>query len=96
VFANPTNCTAHVQTPILYRQHLYANSFDQYHNKENNGLVCLDLAGNLKWKSGPAATFDSRTPDIGGLEMSAFSVTKAPGSHRTGARSNPGSTISVR
>jgi outer membrane protein assembly factor BamB len=59
VFANPTNCTAHVQTPILYRQHLYANSFDQYHNKENNGLVCLDLAGNLKWKSGPAATFDS-------------------------------------
>jgi outer membrane protein assembly factor BamB len=57
--AEPTNCTAHVQTPILYRQHLYANSFDSFHNNTNNGLVCLDLAGKLKWKSGPEVTFDS-------------------------------------
>lgn len=58
-FTGNTNCTAHIQTPVLYDGHIYANSFDKFHNKENNGLVCVDLAGKLKWRTGPGVTFDS-------------------------------------
>lgn len=46
-------CTPHIHTTILYDGHLYAQSYDYYHNELQNGLVCLDLDGNLKWRSGP-------------------------------------------
>jgi len=57
-FKDNNNCVAHLHTPILYKGLLYANSFD-IHAGKGNGLVCLDLEGGLKWKSGPAALFDA-------------------------------------
>jgi outer membrane protein assembly factor BamB len=64
-FERNMNCTTHIQTPVVYQGHIYANSFDQFHNKENNGLVCLDFDGNLRWKTGPGRTFDSGNLIIG-------------------------------
>jgi outer membrane protein assembly factor BamB len=59
LFKDNTACTPHLQTPIFYRDHIYANSFDRFHNRVNNGLVCLDTDGNLKWRTGPDTLFDS-------------------------------------
>ncbi len=50
-FRDNANCVAHLHAPVLYQGHLYASS-------GQNGLVCLDLDGNLKWKSGPEVQFD--------------------------------------
>ncbi len=43
------NCFAHIQNPLLYRGHIYASS-----DQPVNALVCLDLKGEVRWKS-PAA-----------------------------------------
>lgn len=54
------DCTPHIHTPILYREHLYVQSFDGFHNRGvNSGLMCLDLEGKTKWKSAPERLFDS-------------------------------------
>jgi outer membrane protein assembly factor BamB len=58
-FKDNNNCVAHLHTPVLYKGRLYANSFDIHAPGKAAGLVCLDLEGNLKWKSAPAATFDA-------------------------------------
>ena len=58
-FKDNNNCAAHLHTPALYKGRLYANSFDIHQPTKANGLVCLDLEGNLKWKSAPQATFDA-------------------------------------
>ncbi|MCM8541985.1 MAG: PQQ-like beta-propeller repeat protein [Lentisphaeraceae bacterium] len=46
---------AHIHAPIVYEKHIYGN----FNNKENmgkraekQGLTCLDLEGNTKWKTG--------------------------------------------
>lgn len=62
---HPTNCTPHVQNVLFYQGHLYANSFDKFHNPIedgvmlNHGLECLDLDGRILWKTGPKRFFDS-------------------------------------
>lgn len=57
-------CTPHVHTPVLYKGRLYANSFDQFHNACNNGLVCLTTDGRLLWRTGgPGAGADAPNKD---------------------------------
>lgn len=58
-FKDNTNCVAHIASPILYKGFLYAQSFDIHQSRNQNGLVCLDLEGNLKWKTGPDVLFDA-------------------------------------
>ena len=58
-FKDNKNCVAHLHTPLLYKGCLYAQSFDIHQPKGQNGLVCMDLEGNLKWKTGPDVTFDA-------------------------------------
>lgn len=50
-FRDNMNCTPQIHTPILYRGHLYAQSFDAFHNRRNHGLVCLTPEGRLVWQS---------------------------------------------
>jgi len=57
-FKDNNNCFAHLHTPALYKGRLYANSLSTNQPPKPGGLVCLDLEGNLKWKSAPQATFD--------------------------------------
>jgi len=49
------NCNAHVHNMILYKGFLYALCNT---NELNDGLMCLDLDGNVKWKTGRAPHFD--------------------------------------
>jgi outer membrane protein assembly factor BamB len=54
------DCTPHIHTPVVYGGHIYAQSFDKFHNKDgSNGLVCMNLDGKLRWRSGPERVFDS-------------------------------------
>jgi outer membrane protein assembly factor BamB len=49
------NFGAHTQPPILYKNHFYA----QYTtNERNDGLVCMDMEGQIKWKTGRAPAFN--------------------------------------
>jgi len=43
------NFGAHVHPPILYKGHLYGHCTT---NTRRDGMVCMDLDGNLKWKTG--------------------------------------------
>jgi len=52
LFANHS-CGSQIHNALLYEDHLYANS-----NNTSSGLVCLDLDGNLKWKTGRSPGFD--------------------------------------
>jgi hypothetical protein len=46
---------AHTQPPLLYKNHFYA----QYTtNERSDGLVCLTLDGQVKWKTGEEPAFD--------------------------------------
>jgi len=45
---------AHTQPPILYRDHFYA----QYStNERSDGMVCMSMDGQLKWKTGEDPAF---------------------------------------
>ncbi len=49
------NFGAHTQPPLLYKNHFYA----QYTtNERSDGLVCLTLDGQVKWKTGEEPAFD--------------------------------------
>jgi len=48
-------CGAQVQQPLLDRGYLYLGGNG---NSTHDGLICLDLAGNLKWKTGKEPNFD--------------------------------------
>jgi outer membrane protein assembly factor BamB len=46
---------AHTQPPILYKGHFYA----QYTiNERSDGLVCMSMDGQIKWKTGEAPAFN--------------------------------------
>jgi outer membrane protein assembly factor BamB len=49
------NCNSHIHNMILYKGYLYASCNT---NSVNDGLVCLDLDGNVKWKTGRSPHFD--------------------------------------
>jgi hypothetical protein len=48
-------CAAQLHMAVLYQGHLYANSFD---NGQQDGLICMDLAGNRLWKTLPNLGFE--------------------------------------
>lgn len=56
------NCTALLHTPVLHQGHLYANSYDEFHNEKsgiaNRGLICMDLEGRIAWETGASHHFD--------------------------------------
>jgi len=58
VFKDNMNCVAHLHSPLLYKGRLYAQSFDYHQTKGQNGLVCMDLDGSLRWKTGPDLNFE--------------------------------------
>lgn len=45
----------HVHPAILYKGHLYSQGTD---NQVRNGFMCMDLKGNIKWKTGRKPGFD--------------------------------------
>ena len=49
------NCNAHIHNMVLYKGFLYASCNT---NSKQDGLVCLDLDGNVKWKTGKSPNFD--------------------------------------
>jgi outer membrane protein assembly factor BamB len=48
-------CESQIHPPILYKDHLYANSNG---NSRADGMICLDLQGNLKWKTDKNPNFE--------------------------------------
>ncbi len=49
------NFGSHTQPPILYKEHFYA----QYTiNERSDGLVCMSMDGQLKWKTGEEPPFN--------------------------------------
>lgn len=46
----------HVHPPVLYKGHLYAHCTTN--TGRNDGMVCMDLDGNVKWKTGRSPVFD--------------------------------------
>lgn len=48
-------CMSQIHQPLLYQEHLYANSNG---NKARDGFVCLDLDGKLKWRTGNDPNFE--------------------------------------
>jgi outer membrane protein assembly factor BamB len=69
LFANK-NCTPMIQTPVFWRNHIFASSYDEFHNYRigvpDRGFACYDLDGNVLWQTGPDAHFDQ-----GGFIMTA-------------------------
>ena len=45
----------HAHPPVLYKGYLYAHCTT---NTRRDGMVCMDLAGNVKWKTGRSPLFD--------------------------------------
>ena len=58
-FKDNNAITSHIHNPVLYENHVIAQSFDKFHQNVHNGLTCIDLDGKIKWKTGPDVTFDS-------------------------------------
>ena len=53
LFKNP-DFGSHTQPPILYKDHFYG----QYTtNERRDGLVCMSMSGEVKWKTGQNPTF---------------------------------------
>jgi outer membrane protein assembly factor BamB len=49
------NFGSHTQPPILYKEHFYA----QYTiNERSDGLVCMSMDGQIKWKTGDEPAFN--------------------------------------
>ena len=53
LFKNP-DFGAHTQPPILYKDHFYAHYTI---NERSDGLVCMTMAGQVKWKTGEEPPF---------------------------------------
>jgi len=53
------NAHPHLHSPALWKDRLYLQSFDRYHQRSQHGLVCLTPDAQLKWRSGPNIDFDS-------------------------------------
>ena len=46
---------SHVHPAVLYKGHLYSQCTN---NQVRNGFMCMDLSGNIKWKTGRKPNFD--------------------------------------
>jgi outer membrane protein assembly factor BamB len=47
--------STHVHPPVLYKEHLYGHCST---NEIKDGMVCMDLTGNVKWKTKRSPLFD--------------------------------------
>ena len=54
IFKN-ADCKGQIHQPILYKGHLYVNANDK---GKREGLMCMDLDGNTKWKTFRTPGFD--------------------------------------
>jgi hypothetical protein len=54
LFKNP-DFGAHTQPPILYKDHFYV---PYTINERSDGLVCMTMGGQVKWKTGEAPPFN--------------------------------------
>ena len=43
---------SHLHTPVFYRGHVFSPSYNVHFVPNSNGLVCLDPAGRVRWKTG--------------------------------------------
>ena len=48
-------CKGQIQPPVLYEGHLYLNGNDK---AKQVGFMCMDVDGNVKWKTGTSPGFD--------------------------------------
>jgi len=48
-------CKGQIHQPIVYKGHIYINANDK---GMREGLMCMDLEGNVKWKTGKLPGFD--------------------------------------
>lgn len=48
-------CNGQIHQPLLYEGHLYLNGNDK---SKRHGFMCMDLDGNVKWKTGKNPGFD--------------------------------------
>ena len=48
-------CKGQIHQPIVYKDHIYINANDK---GMREGLMCMDLEGNVKWKTGKSPGFD--------------------------------------
>lgn len=48
-------CKGQIHQPIFYEEHIYINANDK---GKREGLMCLDLDGNVKWQTGRSPGFD--------------------------------------
>jgi outer membrane protein assembly factor BamB len=48
-------CGSQIHQPLLHEGHFYVNSNG---NKRRDGLLCIDLEGNVKWKTGRRPNFE--------------------------------------
>lgn len=55
-------CGSQVHQPLFYKDHLYVNSNS---NEREDGMMCLSLDGQIKWKTG--GSFAATTFERGGL-----------------------------
>jgi hypothetical protein len=74
LFKNP-DFGSHTQPPILYNDHFYT----QYTiNERSDGLVCMTMNGQIKWKTGENPLFDKGGAILAdGLLLSTDGNTKA-------------------
>lgn len=54
LFKNP-DFGAHTQPPVLYKDHFYVPYTT---NERSDGLVCMNMSGEVKWKTGEAPLFN--------------------------------------
>lgn len=54
LFKNP-DFNTHVHPAVYYQGHLFAHGTT---NENRDGMMCMDLEGNIKWKTGRSPTFD--------------------------------------
>jgi outer membrane protein assembly factor BamB len=59
VFKDSDAVTSHIHTPVFYKGCIYAQSYDGFHERRHNGLVCMDASGRIAWKTGPERHFGS-------------------------------------
>jgi outer membrane protein assembly factor BamB len=73
LYKNP-DFGAHTQPPVLYNGYFYA----QYStNERKDGLVCMSIGGQVKWKTGRAPSFDK-----GGIILAEGLLLSTDGSTR--------------
>lgn len=57
LFKDNDNVNCYAQSPLFYKGHIYAQSYDKYHQQTHHGLTCVKPDGSVCWKTGPEKHF---------------------------------------